>query len=42
MRVVSDTSPLSKSEISRLRQEARFFVSREIEMIILADAGEIP
>ena len=31
-----------KSEIFRLRQEARFFVSREIEMVILAEAGEIP
>ena len=31
-----------KSEIFRLRNEARFFVSREIEMVILAEAGEIP
>jgi hypothetical protein len=29
-----------KSEIARLRSEARFFVSAEIEAIILADAGE--
>ena len=31
-----------KSEILRLRNEARFFVSRELEAIILAEAGEIP
>jgi predicted nucleic acid-binding protein len=29
-------------EIHRLRKEARFFVSREIELIVLAEAGELP
>ena len=33
--------PSVKAEIARLRSEARFFDSAEIEAIILADAGEI-
>jgi predicted nucleic acid-binding protein len=32
--------PSVKEEIARLRSEARFFVSAEIEAIILAGAGE--
>ncbi len=31
-----------RDEISRLRDHARFFVSREIELIVLAEAGELP
>ncbi|MCX6873747.1 MAG: hypothetical protein NTW21_08060 [Verrucomicrobia bacterium] len=34
------TLPSVKTEIVRLRSEARFFVSAEIEAIILAGAGE--
>jgi len=34
------TLPSVKTEIARLRSEARFFVSAEIEAIIIAGAGE--
>jgi predicted nucleic acid-binding protein len=34
------TVPLVKAEITRLRTEARFFVSAEVEAAILAGAGE--